>query len=267
MNTPNTLPAFTGQWNPATAIAPEAGKLWTMAKTELSWLQKHERIVIVALVLMVGGVLGNKWLNYDSAQKDAKVVALTALVAQDKQNVANLTLQAAQAQATYQTTLDAITKQNASLAQANAQELASLAKNQAVDKTLPLPELGARIESLAPGAAGGITATTNGLVMSDTASRSVANTLEQVPVLVDELKNETQVAANNKAALDAAGTVIVDKTAQIGGLNTLLLAQQKHEDAAIAAEKDKTKKAWRNGFKWGAITGFIGGVFIMHKPV
>jgi len=240
------------------------GAIWAPVKAELTWLQKHETIVIVAIVLMAGTFLGNKWLNYEGAQKDAKVAALTAIVAEDKQTVANLALQAAQAQATYQTTLDAITKQNASLAQANAQELAVLTKNQTVDKTLPLPDLAKRIETLAPGAQDGITATTNGLVMSDTASRSVASTLEQVPVLEDELKNETQVAANNKSALDAASTVIVDKTAQIGGLNKELTDQQAHEKAVIAADNVKIKKAWRSGFKWGFGLGFAAGAYVGH---
>ena len=231
------------------------GAIWAPVQKELSWLQKHERIVIVALVLVAGVFLGNKYLNYESAQKDAKVAALTLVVNQDKQTVANLALQAAQAQATYQTTLDAITKENASLAQANAQELGALAQRQTVDKTLPLPAVASRIESLVPGAVGGITATTAGVVMNDTASHSVLTTLEEVPVLQDELKNETQVAANNQSALDEANTVIVDKTAQIIGLNKSLTDQQAHETAAVAAEKLKTKKAWRSGFKWGFAAG------------
>ena len=240
------------------------GAIWAPVQKELSWLQKHERIVIVALVLVAGVFLGNKLLNYESAQKDAKVAALTLVVNQDKQNVAQMALAAAQAQATYQTTLDAITKENASLAQANAQELASLAQRQTVDNALPLPAVAQRIEVLVPGAQGGITATTAGVVMNDTASHSVLTTLEEVPVLQDELKNETQVAVNTKSALDAASTVISDKTAQVAGLNKSLTDQQAHEAAAVAAEKLKTKKAWKNGFKWGFGLGFAAGAYIVH---
>ena len=240
------------------------GQLWTVAKNDASWLMKHERIVIVALVLIAGVFLGNKYLNYDGARKDAQVATLTAIVQQDKVSVQNLALQAAQAQATYQTTLDAITKENASLAQANAQELASLAQRQTVDNALPLPAVAQRIEVLVPGAQGGITATTAGVVMNDTASHSVLTTLEEVPVLQDELKNETQVAVNTKSALDAASTVISDKTAQVAGLNKSLTDQQAHEAAAVAAEKLKTKKAWKNGFKWGFGLGFAAGAYIVH---
>ena len=240
------------------------GQLWTVAKNDASWLMKHERIVIVALVLIAGVFLGNKYLNYDGARKDAQVATLTAIVQQDKVSVQNLALQAAQAQATYQTTLDAISKENQALASANAQELASLAQRQTTDRALPLPAVASRIEVLVPGAQGGITATTAGVVMNDTASHSVLTTLEEVPVLQDELKNETQVAVNTKSALDAASTVIADKTAQIAGLNKSLTDQQAHETAAVAAEKLKTKKAWKNGFKWGFGLGFAAGAYIVH---
>ena len=124
------------------------------------------------------------------AQKDAKVAALTLVVNQDKQTVANLALQAAQAQATYQTTLDAITRQNAQLSAAVQADTALLAKNRATDAGLALPQLGQRLEVLVPGAAGGVTATTSGIVLNDTAAHSTVDVLEQVPVLQDELTNE-----------------------------------------------------------------------------
>jgi hypothetical protein len=251
MNTPNIPNLPTGQ-------------LWTVAKNDASWLMRHERIVIVALVLIAGTFLGNKLLNWEGAQKDAKVAALTLVVEQDKASVQNLALAAQQAQAAYQTTLDAITKENASLAQANAQELASLAQRQTIDKSLPLPAVAQRIEVLVPATVGGVTATTAGVVMNDTASHGVLDALEQIPVLVDELKNETRVADNNEKALDYANTVITTTQAEVGALNKSLTDQQAHEVAAVAAEKLKAKKAWRSGFKWGFGLGFAAGAYIMH---
>jgi hypothetical protein len=239
-------------------------QLWAPVQKELTWLQKHERIMIVALVLMVGTFLGNKWLNYEGAQKDAKVEALTLVVNQDKQTVANLALQAAQAQATYQTTLDAITKENSLLAQANAQELASLAQRQVVDKTLPLPAVAQRIEVLVPGAQGGIAATTAGVVMNDTASHSVLTTLEEVPVLNDELKNETQIAQNNANLVSQGQIVNNDLTKQVGALNNELSDAGKQCKAEVAAEKVKTKKAFIKGLKYGFMAGFAAGAYILH---
>jgi hypothetical protein len=241
------------------------GQIWTVAKNDASWLMKHERIVIVALVLIAGTFLGNKWLNYEGAQKDAKVAALTLVVNQDKQTVANLALQAAQAQATYQTTLDAITKENASLAQANAQELASLAQRQTVDKSLALPAVAQRIEVLVPATVGGVTATTAGVVMNDTASHAVLTTLEEVPVLNDELKNETQVAQNNANLVSQGQIVNNDLTKQVGALNTELVDSGKQCKASLDALKASNHKANRNWFVRGLATGAaIVGFLVVH---
>lgn len=238
--------------------------LWTMAKNDLSWLQRHERIVIVALVLLVGGFLGNKALNYDSAMKDAKVVALTQVVAQDKQNVSNLALQASQAQAVYQTTLDATTKLNAQLSASNAQLSASMRKNQTVDATLALPALGQRLEVLVPSAQGGVTATTSGISLNDTASRGVVSALEQVPVLTAQLENETQVAQNN-ADLVVQGKALNDTLYdEIDGLNKSVVDITAQGKAEVAAEKVKTKKAFIKGLKYGFVAGFAAGAYIVH---
>jgi hypothetical protein len=238
--------------------------LWTMAKNDLSWLQRHERIVIVALVLLVGGFLGNKALNYDSAMKDAKVVALTQVVAQDKQNVSNLAQQAATAQAAYQATLDAITKQNVALESSVAQESTILAQRQATDRQLPLPELAQRMEVLVPAAQGGITATTSGVVLSNTAAYGVANALEQVPVLQSQLASETQVAQNNADLVVQAQALNGKLYNEIDGLNKSVVDITAQGNAEVAAEKLNTKKAFRKGLKVGIGIGVVIGGFIMH---
>jgi hypothetical protein len=240
------------------------GQLWTVAKNDASWLQKHEKIVIVALVLIAGTFLGNKWLNWESAQKDAKVVALTALVEQDKQTTAQMAISAAQAQNQYQLALDSATKLNAQLSAAVAQESSILAQRQAADKVLNLPAVGQRMEALVPAAQGGVTATISGIALNDSAAHGILNALEQVPVLTAQLKDETQVAANNVVLLADADKVIDADGKEISGLQKSLVDQQAHEVAAVAAEKLKAKKAWRSGFKWGFGLGFAAGAYIVH---
>ena len=242
MNTPNIPNLSTGQ-------------IWTVAKNDLNWLQRHERVVIVALVLFVGGFLGNKALNYDASLKDAKVAALTQVVSQDKQNAAALALASATAQQQYQLVLDTVSKQNTALEASVAQMAAGLKAQQAADRVLPPSGLAQRLEVLVPATQGGVTTTTDSMTLNTNAAVSVVSALEQVPVLQNELNNETQVADNNRSALESASTVIADKTAQVAGLNKSLTDQQAHEAAAVAAEKVKTKKAWRSGFKWGFAAG------------
>jgi len=245
-------------------LTPATGQIWTVAKNDLSWLQKHERIVIVAFVLLSGTFVCNKFLNWESSQKDSKVIALTAQVAQDKQNVENLAISASQAQAVYQTTLDAITKQNASLSAAVAQESSILAQRQRTDSQLPLPELAQRIEVLAPGTQGRITATSTGLSLDSTASVAVAQMLEQVPVLTAQLDNEAQIVQNTSQILDKANDLNGILSNQVSGLNKELADKSAQCTAEVAAEKVKTKKAFVKGLKYGFVAGLAAGAWLIH---
>jgi hypothetical protein len=228
----------------------------------LTWFKAHERLIIIVLVLGFGAHMYGRWIDLESTKKDAQVATLTQTVEQDKISVANLAEQAAQAQSTYQATLATMQAQNAQLAQTIAQESAALSKVQAVDKTLPLPQLGQRMETLVPDAKGGVTATSTGLALNDAASRGVVSQLEEVPVLKDQLSTETQVAQNNADMLNKAQSANTACTAEVGGLNKELKDQQAHEAAVVAADKVKIKKAWRSGFKWGAITGVVGSIAV-----
>jgi len=247
------------------------GQLWVAAKSELSTLEKyllvfkhHERFLIVLAVLAFGCYGTSKVLNYESAQKDAKVVALTAQVEQDRQSVAQMAISASQAQAVYQTTLDAITKQNVALAQANAQESTALAQRQAVDRALPLPAVANRIEVLVPATQGGITTTTAGVVLNDTASHSILSNLEQVPVLTDQLSKEEQIVQNDAVVLDKAQASNVALSAEVTALQVEGADAAKQCKAEVSAEKVKTKKAFLKGLKYGFVAGFAAGAYVMH---
>jgi hypothetical protein len=52
--------------------------------------------------------------------------------------------------------------------------------------------------------------------------------------------------------------VIAGLNVQLTDTNAARLADQKLAKAA-------QKKAWLKGFKWGAVAGFIGGIFVAHK--
>jgi hypothetical protein len=234
-----------------------------MLEKYLALFRAHERAIIIVLVLGFGAHMYGRWIDLESSKKDAQVAALTQTVAQDKQSVANLALQTSQARAAYQTTLDAITKQNASLAQANAQEAALLTKNRVVDATLPLPQLGQRLQVLVPTATG-VTATSSGLALDSTSSVAVVQTLEQVPVLQTELANETQVAGNKDLVITSLQTINTDQSKQIASLNKSVVDLDAKDKADVAAEKAKTKKAFVRGFKWGLGLGFAAGAYVVH---
>lgn len=83
-----------------------------------SWFKTHEVLIIVFMVLLVGGWLGNRYLN--NSATDAAAKAHTAEVAAQAAS-----LQASQAAAAFQTALTVMQAQNAALA-------ATVAKRQQV---------------------------------------------------------------------------------------------------------------------------------------
>jgi hypothetical protein len=90
----------------------------------------------------------------------------------------------------------------------------------------------------------------------------------------DNLEDLLQVKADFKdlnTKLDSCSTLTVKQADTITGLNieitdgknALIVEQKSHKDD-VKLEQAKAKRAWLRGFKWGAITGFVGGLFVSH---
>ena len=135
---------------------------------------------------------------------------------------------------------------NASLTQALQQIKGNLAHQQTVDDQSNLPTLAGRMVALVPNSQiSDVTVGNTGLTLDTAISHLTVSQSELVPALQGELKDETQIAAADQTALTAASTAMTACTDQVGGLQKSLTDQQAHETAAVAAEKSKTKKAWR----------------------
>jgi hypothetical protein len=213
----------------------------TFIKTELTWLQKHERLMIVFLVLLVGVWLGNKYLNNSAAEAQTKYSIAAAQLEQTRQ-------EAAAAKADYQMTLDALTKQNASLAASVAQRQVVLAQRQTEIQTLPLPQVATRWQELI-GGANDIVSSTMGLSISDGGARRTVSQLEQVPVLVADKADLQKIADNKQIELDKAGVLIVSLSKQVKGTEDTCKLQ-------VDAVKAQARKSKRNWF----IAGFVSGI-------
>lgn len=233
-------------------------------KQDLTWLQKHERLLIVFLVLCAGTWGLGKYLDSSAKVAEARAaVAEQALVSAREQEAKNAA-QASQTLQQYQAMVQTITDQNKALAAALAQRDAGLAGQQAKDKTLPLPELAKRWQVLANIGDSDISATSTGISVTSTGAVATVVTLEEVPVLQADLKDQKVITANTQAELDKANMVISAQGVQIGSLNTVLLDQDKACKKEIAAAKAVGK---RNSFKWflrGFVVGFIGGTYTGH---
>ena len=228
----------------------------------LSWLQKHERIVIVFLVLLAATWIGNRWIDAKAAAtSQAAAVAAQQLKEQEAKDAA-ITAQVAQLSSQYQALVTQVTAQNAQLAASMANRTVVLQQQQAADKTMPLPDLGARWATLAGVDRSELSANTTGITVTDTAARATVDKLEQVPVLTQNLKDETTVATNTQQELASANGVIAGQNQQIAGLQLTITDDDKACKAQVAAEKAEANKSKRKWFISGALAG-AGGIIAL----
>ena len=229
-----------------------------------TWLQKHERLLIVALVLLAGSYGVNHYLNNAAAKAETRAqVAEVALVDQ-KAIDTQLAAQTAQVQAQYVQMVDALAKQNAALANAVSSRNAGLQEQQGSDSKLPLSDLAKRLESLGNASPGSVSNTATTVVLTRPAAVAVTQTLEEVPVLQANLKDTQQLASNSSKELAQSNLVIGSLNSQVAGL----MLQSKDADVACKAEVASVKASARKSkirwFKIGFFTGLITGIYVGH---
>lgn len=236
----------------------------TLVKSDLTWLQRHERLIICTLVLVAVVLLGQHWLN-NSAANDKQVANTAAAQLADQKTANTQIAQQVQALATeYQAVVDTVSRQNAALASAVASRNSGLVAQQSQDKTLPLDGVAARWRTLASLDTTDVQPTASGIAVTDNGARQTVSQLEQVPVLVQNLHDEQEVSDNRQSQLVSANDVIGGLNTQVSGLQATVKAQDvacKTEIASVKADARKSKWRW---FKGGFISGFIGGVFVGH---
>jgi hypothetical protein len=228
----------------------------TKVKADLSWLQKHEKLVlavIAGLVLWFGiGRIDTLIQNHDNANlQQAKVVAQ---VQQEKNDA--LAKQIAQQAAEYKALADKVNAQNAALEQANVNLANALIKQQRTDASLPPSELANRWTVLVPQAKPVVTPT--GIAVDTPSAVATVQALEETPALRAQLSNE-------RTQLENAQKLIVDEGTQIATLNTLvtgkdaLLADDaKVCSAQVAVVKADARKSKRKWFIVGVVVGWVG---------
>src|SRR5271157_649379 len=217
-----------------------------------SFLVDHEKllIVVIAAVLIFAGYVKvtNIIADHDAAQlKQAQIVAQTQAdqnAALAKQAQANAQ-QIADDKAQLQVLTDKLTAQNQQLVNANTALATALTKQQKTDASLPVPDLVNRWAQLAPGTnfTGAIGSGNNVQVTPSNALATVQQ-LEKVPVLTQQLANETTEKTNDDQ-------LIVD--------NGAVCAEQ------IKVVKDEARKGKRKWFIIGYIAGFASHVFLASK--
>ena len=233
-------------------------------KNDLSWLQRHERIIIVALVLLVGGWAYGKYADASASKAETRAtVAEQALVLQKATNAQNAATTAS-VLAQYQTMITALSAQNASLATAAASRQAAVVSNQHTDATLALPELANRLKTLGNAPDGTVSVTGNQVNITQPGAVAVTQTLETIPALQADLKDTQALLGATEVAKEQAGKVIAAQTTEITGLNLQIVDADKAHKAEITAVKAEGRKNSVKWFKRGFGLGFLAGLFAGH---
>jgi hypothetical protein len=230
-----------------------------------SWLLDHERLIIVlvaAAVIWLGYV---KVTNAIAAHDDAQLKQAQIVANQQAQQNAALAAQVQQDKQQLQALTDKVTAQNAALVAANTQLATALAKQQKTDAQLPPPELAQRWAQITPNMpAGGVTLSTdNTMHVTQAAAVDTVQQLEKVPVLQQQLDNETTQKNNDDLLIGQQNKNIFDLNGQITGLNKTVVDNNKVCQDTIADVKAKAAKSKRRWFIIGYVAGFLTREFTL----
>lgn len=220
-----------------------------------AFVKHHEQLLIVTLAaLLLWGITGR--VQSIIAAHDQKVydVDKTALQATAEKNAATAQANATLA-AQYQQAVAQAAQANAALAQANVALTAALGKQKAVDAKLPPPQLAARIETVAALPPGSITAQPDALSITLPAAISVAQMLEEVPVLHQQLDNTAAQKVTTEKLLAAQTIRVTGLNDQISGLQLAAVQSDKVCNDRVKVEKDKATKSKRRWFGVGYAAG------------
>lgn len=205
-----------------------------MLLTYLTWFKAHERflVIVLAAVLVI-----HLWGS-----------ALQAWVNHDKQKASLATEANRQAQSQLEVQTKSTLALNARIDDLMRQRAVDTQKQKRIDDAAKASEVASRIVDLLKVKPEEVTVSPadNTLVLSNQAAHEDVNALEDLQQSrADVLDLSTKLGAC---------TALSDQK------DTALDTEKKSHVADVNLEKDKVKKAFWKGFKFGAITGFIGGV-------
>ena len=238
--------------------------IYTRTATK-TWLQQHERIVCLALVLDFGCFGVSKYYDHEATVKTAQATAAAQIAVADHTNNLALASQAQQIAQQYAVLVQTLSAQNASLNVAMAQRNVQQKAQVVTDSNLPMAGVAARwavlIPTVQPSAP-----MTGGISLTSGQAHDSLEYMEQVPMLQANLADETMIAGDYQQEVQKSDILNADLTAQVTGLqkeNTDLVAKDKADVKACKAQERKSKMTWIKralaiGFGLGLYAGAHG---------
>lgn len=236
-------------------------------ETQITWFKAHERLVLLLVVSAVGIYGYNKYLDY-SISRDKN----QAMIANQQAQVSAQAFTQSQAQtqvvlgqlaALQQQILD----QNKRIDQAMQQRAQATDAQKKKNDQSNSAEVAARIVQLLRVQPQEVTASSvdGTVVFSASAAHTDVNTLEDGAKAQADVKDLSTELASCKTQVSQQEIAIQDEQeTNIAGVKALDDEKKAHAKDVATLNQEK-KKAWLNGFKWGSIAGFVGGLFV-PKP-
>lgn len=236
----------------------------TNISADRSWLQKHERLVIVLLGVLLVAFISNKYINYSAEDAKQKAQAAVQTLQLSKQRDDDLKTFMSQQAAQYTQLVQSLQADNRNLVSGIQSRNAALQKQQQSDAKLPLPDIGKRWQQELNIPDGGIQATDKGLLVDDPTARATITELDKIPVLEENFENGKTIVANKDSEIDSLTKLNDLQKTQISGLNDTITKNDQACKLEVDAEKKNSRKQYLRGFKHGGIVGFIVGIFAGH---
>lgn len=216
----------------------------------LKWIKAHEKLIIIAVLVLFSLHV------YDTARQ----AYVDHLKRQD-----DVAAQAAQASSTASTQVQAqladlkkqVDSQTAATNAAMAQRAVDVQKQKQSDDALAGQQLAARLQVLLNVTPQDVTWSPiqGDLVFTPPAAHAVADA-------VDDRNKLTADVTSLNSELDGQKSLVVEQTTAIVSANLALADEQKSHKKDVDLLNQQMKTKWRNGFKWGIITGTVGAVIV-----
>lgn len=230
-----------------------------------TWLQQHERLILIVLALALAGWLGTKWINHLATVDQQKNAVTQQQLSDQKAADAQIAAQVQQTDTQLKDLAAQVIQQNAQLANAITQRNETLVTQQATDQKMTNPQIAQRWQQVTPNIGpNSVTPTQTGVDVTQEAARTTVANLEQIPVLQKNVADLQTENDNISKELDLSNTLNTQMATQVGGLNLQIKDEEaacKTQVAALNATARKSKLKW---FGAGFVTGFVSGVWVAH---
>jgi len=228
-----------------------------VVKNDLSWLQRHERLLLGTFVLAIVMFLGNKWLDKSAMDAHETQAAVAQQLLEAKQNNEKLSAAVAQQSAQYAQDRATFEKEITALVGAMAsRDAASARKVEDVSKPKDTPAV---IQDLVQAYQGAVPAPKieqdGGLAFAPTVVQLFTVTKIEKDTAVADLKDQKDINAKQYDQIAKANDLVFGLGKQVDGLNTQMTLQGKKCEADLSVVKADGRKSKRNWFIRGMAAG------------